>query len=116
VEDGIRAVVQTHAPVGAPDPRKYAHGGIDFRIQHQIKAYKKDDAPSLRVKPVSVIIIIFSVAQAYGDTREVAVMAIAEMIVIAFFYLLRPGEYTGTLVDDAAFKLRTSACTYKDAS
>jgi hypothetical protein len=33
-------------------------------------------------------------------------MAIADMITIAFFFLLRPGEYTGALSDDAAFKLQ----------
>ena len=29
----------------------------------------------------------------------------ADMICIAFFFLLRPGEYTGTTTDDAAFTL-----------
>jgi hypothetical protein len=33
-------------------------------------------------------------------------MAIADMIVIAFFFLLCPGEYTGTISDDTAFKLQ----------
>jgi hypothetical protein len=32
-------------------------------------------------------------------------MAIADMIFVAFFSLLRPGDYTGTLFDDAAFKI-----------
>jgi hypothetical protein len=103
VEDGIRAVGQAHARLGSLDPRKDARGGIYLRIQHQIKAYKKDDAPPLRVKPVPIIIII--VAQAYGDMREVAKMAIANMSVIAFFYFLCPGGYTGTLADDATFKI-----------
>jgi hypothetical protein len=98
-------VVQAQARLPPPHPRKDAHGGIDFRIQHQIKAYKKDAAPTLRVKPVPIIVIIFIVAQAYGNTREVAEMAIANMIVIACFFLLRPGEYTNTLADDATFKI-----------
>jgi hypothetical protein len=33
-------------------------------------------------------------------------MAVSDMIVIAFFFLLRPGEYTGTISDDAAFRLQ----------
>jgi hypothetical protein len=41
VEDGLRAVGQAHARLGAPDLRKDLHGGIYFRIQRQIKAYKK---------------------------------------------------------------------------
>jgi hypothetical protein len=91
---------------GGPDPRKDSHGGIDFQIQRQIKAYKKEDAPPKRVKPVPILIIIFIAAQAFGDTRSDKAMAIADMITIAFFFLLRPGEYTGTLSDDAAFKMQ----------
>jgi hypothetical protein len=79
---------------------------MDFRIQFQIKAYKKDDAPPKRVKPVSIIIIIFIIAQAFGDTRSEEGMAIADMITITFFFLLRSGEYTGTVSDDAAFKMQ----------
>ena len=33
-------------------------------------------------------------------------MAIADMMVIAFFYLLRPGEYTGGPTDTTPFKLQ----------
>jgi hypothetical protein len=72
--------------------RKDAHGGIDFRIQRQIKAYNKDDAPPKRVKPVPIIIIIFIIAQAYGDTHSEEEMAIADIITITFSFLLRLGE------------------------
>jgi hypothetical protein len=106
VEDGICAVGQAHAQLGGGGARKDVHGGIYFRIQRQIKPYKKEDAPPLRVKPVPIIIIIFIVAQAYGVTWGVTKMAIADMIVVAFFFLLRQGEYTGTLSDDAAFKIK----------
>jgi hypothetical protein len=97
VEDGIRAVGQAHARLGSPDPRRDAHGGIYFHIQHQTKAYKKDAAPLPRVKPVSIIIIIIIMAQAFGDKLD-------DMIIVTFFSLL-PGEYTRTLSYDAAFKI-----------
>jgi hypothetical protein len=58
------------------------------------------------VKPVPILIIIFIAAQAFGDTRSDEEMAIADMITIAFFFPLRPGEYTGTLSDDAVFKMQ----------
>jgi hypothetical protein len=106
VEDGLRAVGQEHARLGALDPRKDSHGGIDFRIKRQIKAYTKDDAPPKRVKPVPILIIIFIAAQAFGDTRSDEDMAIADMITIAFFFLLRPGKYTGTLSDNTTFKMQ----------
>jgi hypothetical protein len=102
VEDGLRAVGQAHARLGAPDPRKDSHGGIDF----QIKAYKKYDAPPKRVKPVPILIIILFASQVFGDTRSDEDMAIADMITIDFFLLLRPGDYTGTLSDNAAFKMQ----------
>jgi hypothetical protein len=54
---------------------------------------------------VPIIIIIFIVAQAFGNTQDATEMDIANMIVVAFFFLLRPGDYTGTLADDAAFKI-----------
>jgi hypothetical protein len=105
MEDRIHAVGQAHARLGAPDPRKDAHGGIDFRIQRQIEAYKKDDAPPLRVKLNPTMIIIFIVAQAYSNMRDLAEMAIGGMIVVAFFFLLSPGKYTSTLSDNAAFNI-----------
>jgi hypothetical protein len=45
VEDAIRAVGQAHARLGGPDPRRDTFGGIDFRIQRQIKPYHKVDDP-----------------------------------------------------------------------
>jgi hypothetical protein len=107
VEDGLRVVGQAHARLRAPDPRKDSHWGIDFLIQRQIKAYTKEDSPPRLVKPVPII-IIFIMAQAFEDTRTDAEMAIADMITITFFLLLRPGKYTGIMSDDAAFKLKDS--------
>jgi hypothetical protein len=85
---------------------QHSHGGIYFWIQRQIKAYKKNDAPPKRMKPVPIIVIIFVAAQAFGDTRLEEEIAIADMITIAFFFLLRPGEYTSTVSDDSAFKMQ----------
>jgi hypothetical protein len=105
VEDALRAIVQAHARLGAPDPRKDSHGGIDFRIQRQISSYKRVDRPPCRVKPIPIIIIMYILAQAYDNHRSDSDLAIADTIVIAFFFLLRPGEYTGTTIDDATFRL-----------
>jgi hypothetical protein len=40
---------------------------------------------------------------AFSDNSSDASQAIVDMTIITFFYLLRPGEYTGTTSDDAAF-------------
>jgi hypothetical protein len=105
VEDALRAVGQAHARLGAPDPRKDHHGKIDFRIQRQLKAYEKSDNPPRRVKPIPMLVILCILEQAYGNNRTLADTAIADMICIAVFFLLRPGEYTGTTSDDTPFRL-----------
>jgi hypothetical protein len=45
-------------------------------------------------------------AQAYGKGRCDDEMATVGMIYMAFFLLLHPGQYTGTISEDAAFKLQ----------
>jgi hypothetical protein len=105
VEDALRAVGQAHARLGGDDPRKDNFGGIDFRIQLQIKSYHKVDDPPRRVKPIPITIIIYILAQAFGVARNEEDLSIADMITIAFFFLLRPGEYTGTTSDDTPFRL-----------
>jgi hypothetical protein len=39
-------------------------------------------------------------------TSTDAAKAITDMTVVTFYYLLRPGEYTSTATDDAAFRLQ----------
>jgi hypothetical protein len=53
-----------------------------------------------------IIIMIFIMVQALGDTRTDAEMATDDMITITFFLLLRPCEYTGTISYRAALKLQ----------
>jgi len=106
VEDALRAVGQKFASVGAADLRKDAHGTIDFRIYRQIRSYKKTDSPPVRVKPVPITLVIYLLRVAHHITGDEAQQAIADMITIAFYYLLRPGEYTGTTSDDTAFAIK----------
>jgi hypothetical protein len=83
-------------------------GNIDFHIQRQLKAWTREDDPPSRVNPIPVQLILTILAIAYHDTNPTteAAKAIAYMAVSAFYYLLRPGEYTDTATDDAAFRLQ----------
>jgi hypothetical protein len=92
--------------MGIPCPRKDHHGGINFQIQHQIKAYEKTDDPPRCVKPVPIVIVIYILQMAYDEYHAVTSMAIANMICIALFFLLFPGEFTGTTSDDTPFRLQ----------
>ena len=109
VENAIRAVAQKYASVGTKDPRLDFFGKTDFRIARQLRAYKKTDKPTTRVKPVPITLIIFILQQAYNDTRRSDQCLLANIICVAFFFLLRPGEYTGTTRDDRPFHLEDVA-------
>jgi hypothetical protein len=91
---------------GGADQCKDHYGGIDFRIQRHIKAYEKSDDTPNRVKPVSIIIIMYILQIPYDESCNLAATAIADMICIAFFFLLGREEYTGTILDDTSFCLQ----------
>jgi len=91
--------------VGAPDPRLNAQGKTDFRLKRQLAAYNRQDPPPLRVKPIPVQLILHIFTIAYAG-REIGNLAIAQMIGLAFFFLLRPGEYTATPSDTTPFTLQ----------
>jgi len=87
-------VGQTFLHVGAEDPRLNSAHVIDFRISRTIKAWKKTDPPPDRVKPVPIQVIRRIASTSYSTFSSPLCKAIADMIILAFFFLLRPGEYT----------------------
>ena len=103
VEDALRGIGQAFAHVGAPDPRNNDRGQMDFRLARQLAAYKKQDPPPHRVKPVPAPILQFVLSNAYR-TQDPAARCTADMITLAFFFLLRPGEYTGTKSESTPFR------------
>jgi len=103
-EDALRSVGQTFAAMGSPDPRKTPQGDMDFRITRQIRCCKKEDPPPNRVKPVPVVVLLW-ILHAASSSAFAGTQAIADMIALAFFFLLRPGEHTATPSDTAPFRL-----------
>jgi len=106
VEDAIRAVAQKYTSLGTDDPRLNNHGKTDFRLLRQLRSYKKVDKPPIRVKPVPILLVTYLLNVAYNIHPTTTSKAVADLITIAFFFLLRPGEYTGTTTDDQPFLLR----------
>ena len=104
VEDALRGVAQTLTGLGYPDPRHTAHGKLDFRLQRMFAAFGKQDPPPIRVKPVPVQVIrrLMTVAHAAPEPGN---LAIADMCCIAFFFLLRPGEYTISPSESTPFRI-----------
>ena len=71
-----------------------------------IAAWKKQDPPPSRVKPIPVQVIRRIAFIASQSTCAIA-QTTADMIIIAFFFLLRPGEYSDSASDTQPFDLRS---------
>ena len=105
-EDALRSVGQTFASMGAGDPRYTEQGKMDFRLTRQITYYKKQDPPPDRVKPIPVQVIRYIMHAALVAGAFQGNLATADMIALAFFFLLRPGEYTATPSETTPFTLQ----------
>jgi hypothetical protein len=92
--------------VGAKDPRKDYHGKTDFRLARQLRNYKINDKPPTRVKPVPITLVLYILRLAFSGPTSDYMRIVARIICIAFYFLLRPGEYTGTKTDDQPFLIQ----------
>jgi hypothetical protein len=66
---------------------------IDFHLQRSLHARKHTDPTPLRVKPIPITVICRIAVLATSDVVDDTFQAAADMIIIAFFFLLHPGEY-----------------------
>jgi hypothetical protein len=85
--------------MGAKDPRLNLSFQIDFRIQWMLCAWKHTNPAPMRVKPIPITVIRRIAVSATADVVDNTFRAAADMIVIAFFFLLCPGEYTNNKKD-----------------
>ncbi|EJK61126.1 hypothetical protein THAOC_18432, partial [Thalassiosira oceanica] len=67
-------------------------------------AWKKRDPPPHRVKPLPVQ-VIRRMANVAMHSRFERTKAVADMTILAFFFLLRPGEYVDTNSESTPFKI-----------
>jgi hypothetical protein len=98
-------VGQTFTSLGTNDPRLTASGHQNFRLKRQLNGYKKSDDPPKRVKPIPLVVLLNVMGLALASST-IEGLAIADMIAIAFFLLLRPGEYTAPTGDNSPFRLQ----------
>jgi hypothetical protein len=105
VEDAVHGVAQAFMAVGSPDPRLNSAGKIDFQLQRMLSGYKKQDPPPNQVKPIPVP-ILRQVMTTATNSCSGWLLAVADMICLAFFFHLRPGEYTGTKAESHPFTLQ----------
>jgi hypothetical protein len=100
VEGALRAVGQAFSTLGQQDPRLLPSGKLDIRLSRQLLAYKKEDPPPCRVKPIPFPVLAQAITLCHM-ARTPAANAIADMLLLGFFFLLRPGEYAYTHNPDA---------------
>jgi hypothetical protein len=93
VSKALRAVGQKYILDGHPDPQRAlpAQQALDLPIAHLLKKYHDDDPPA-EPKLAILMSTVDTIAQKY--TFSYHHKAVADLCTIAFFYLLRVGEYT----------------------
>jgi hypothetical protein len=91
----VRHIGQTYELAGYPDPRKPERGGPDMhiaftRLYHAYRGADPASEPQLAL-PLKVFLDIVEHEGASADPLE---QAISDFVTIAFYFLLRVGEYT----------------------
>ena len=95
VEKAIRHVAQTLVLAGRPDPRRPLHGGTDLDLPFtRLLKYYRDHDPAPRPLFAIPVFTVRAAAHLALVSPDPLAQATADLIVIAFFYLLRVGEYT----------------------
>ena len=104
VKDAVRHGAQTFLRVGSPDPRLNAFGELDFRLQALFRLWKKsEDRPPTRVKPLPLVVLCGAHFDAMAPSLDLCILSAGDCLLLAYFFLLRPGEYSGlpvTAADD----------------
>ena len=95
VEKAIRHVAQARVLAGLTDPRRTTgRNDLDLPFAHLLKSYKQvDPAPRPQVA-LPVIAIEAATAAGLLPSADAKSQATADLIILAFFFLLRVGEYT----------------------
>ena len=116
VAKALAAVGQGMVDMGQPDPRKPIPGGKEYYplLADFLGALRKQDDPAYRVYPANVTILralvdVLDTEHAiYGWMNE----HIIDLIIVAFFWLLRPAEYLNE--PDQSDDSRSQAFRFRD--
>ena len=90
-------MAQAFTRVGAVDPRLNVFGEIDYRLQAVLRTWKKVDPPPTRVKPLPMLVLRRAHRLAESNLQvSPRLFSAGDCLILAFYFLLRPGEYSGT--------------------
>jgi hypothetical protein len=94
--------------MGTPDPRLDRRGSLDLRLKHQLRHYSKTDPPPKRIQPIPIEVLRHLVTLIRADPISTeSRKAIMDLVIIAFFFLMRPGEYCNSTGEDSSHPFHT---------
>ena len=102
--DAVRSIGQGLAALGLANSRYGKDGKINIPPVYSSAATRIRTPPPNRVKPFSIIVLQKVVAVALA-TNDEETQCVCNMIIVAYFSLLRPGEYTGAKSDSTPFRM-----------
>lgn len=93
VTDALAAISKTIELVGQPSPLYRSDQTYQLLLERQVEGYRRSDPPSVPqlAVPVTVPKHIYAEGLASKDAKKAHIGA---LVMIAFYYLLRVGEYT----------------------
>jgi len=98
VTDALLAVGQGISHLGRPDPRKETPGAIRNHplLASFLKGLRNKDDPSKRSYPANIAIIrqLYTTLELKDKVYGTINNSVINLIIIAFYWLLRPAEYT----------------------
>jgi hypothetical protein len=93
-ETALRHVAQTLVLDGYPDPRRsYGNKDLDLPFSRLLRTFKNDD-PAPKPQLALPVRAIHCAVDHNNNKGTLLSFATADLLTIAFFFLLRPGEYT----------------------
>ena len=93
VQVALRAIGKTFEMDGLPNPTYRSEGKYWLQIERLIEAYRRQDGPAHHKLAIPVSLVTYLHRPRHG-LRLRQSQAICDMSSIAFYYLLRVGEYT----------------------
>ena len=110
----IRVVGQTISLLEAVDPRNNKAGETEFRLYRQLRSYYRNDPAPVQVKPLPIKIIDHVYTAAIrGDHRQ---QYIADMLWVAFYFIMRPGVYCDAGTDNNSTAFRVCDAVFRRGS
>ena len=114
VADYLRTVGEEVSMVGThSDPRFDQTGQPVLVLRQQQRSFHREDPPPEKVKPIPVQLLRHAVQQCQADEFQ---RATADLLIIGFFYLLRPGEHCHNSNNNHPFRLRDVSFTQAEVA